>query len=540
LSQVIGNIQSSNFMTSINPKAIFTLMFGLLLGLYILMDVLLARSSSLGQLYLLVAIGSFVLGLTNPRAAIYVTIFCTIYIDVFKRMMVIGGIPDFQNVAYVLAIPPLLIAGSVITLFLSFFMGNNKVTKDVIYSFICSIFVVGVTAVGIAVGDGQGAGKLSAVVNQGFYAFLFFVIPTLFRTDEERRKILHYTFVLLIPSAIYTFWQKKFGYADYEYKYLMSGLTIEAKNLVESVGGELRCFSTFNGSGTASTMYSIFVLNCLVSLKPGNVKPTFFQRLGKGLLLPIFVFAAYFTIIRTGWVGGLGTLAAYYFLGRKHRAYIGTLVGGVSLITTILLAPTAIKNNWLGEIEIFLQNTVGLVTDDPTVKRAIVMGTAKDRLQGWANLTEEPKIWQPFGFKFSGMTVNTSNDDFSWGHDAIVDSLIQFGYVPLFIILATGGYCYYLILQYMSSLDRKSQAFKNTRLCLAFAAAIVVGGLGHGATFRNFPQNFYFCLWLAIPFATYQQAMRERKQSRRDAQYAVGYPAIGSVPAMNINATTQS
>ena len=513
-------------------------MFGLLLGLYILMDVLLARSSSLGQLYLFVAIGAFVVGLTNPRTAIYVMIFCTIYIDVFKRMMVLGGIPDFQNVAYVLAIPPLLIAGCVITLFLSYVMGKNKVTKDVIYSFICSIFVVGVTAVGIAIGESEGAGKLSAAVNQGFYAFLFFVIPTLFRSDEERRKLLHYTFVLLIPSALYTFWQKQFGYADYEYKYLMSGLTIEAKNLVESVGGEFRCFSTFNGAGTASTMYSIFVLNCLVSLRPGNATPTFLQRLGKGLLLPVFVIASYFTIIRTGWVGGVGCLAAYYFLGRKHRAYLGTLVGGVSLITTILLAPMAIKNNWLGETEVMLQRTVGHFTDDPTVKRAIVMGTAKDRLQGWANLTEEPKIWQPFGFKFSGMnTVNTSNDDFTWGHDAIVDSLIQFGYIPLFLILSTGGYCYDLILRYMHSLDRKSQAFKNTRLCLAFSAAIVVGGLGHGATFRNFPQNFYFCLWLAIPFATYQQAMRERKQARINAQNTVGYPAIGAIPGININAT---
>jgi hypothetical protein len=306
-------------MTSINPKAIFTLMFGLLLGLYILVDVLLARSSSLGQLYLFVAIGSFVLGLANPKTAIYVTIFCTIYIDVFKRLMVIGGIPDFQNVAYVLAIPPLLIAGSVITLFLSYVMGKNEISKDVIYSFICSIAVVAITALGIALGDGQGAGKLSSAVNQGFYAFLFFVIPSLFRSDEDRRKLLHFTFVLLIPSAFYTFWQKHFGYADYEYKYLMSGLTIEAKNLVESVGGELRCFSTFNGSGTASTMYSIFVLNCLVSLKQGNATPTFMQRLGKALLLPIFMAAAYFTIIRTGWVGGVACLGAYYFLGRKHR-----------------------------------------------------------------------------------------------------------------------------------------------------------------------------------------------------------------------------
>ena len=197
----------------------------------------------------------------------------------------------------------------------------------------------------------------------------------------------------------------------------------------------------------------------------------------------------------------------------------------------ILSAPTAIKNNWLSQIETVLKDSVGLITDDPTVKRAIIMGTAGDRLHGWANLTQEPKIWQPFGFKFSNISVkNTSNANFSWGHDAIIGSLIEFGYIPLALILIFGAYCYYKLLQFMFGLDRNSQAFKNCRLCLAFSAALVVGGLGHASTFRNFPQNFYFCLWLAIPFASYQQAMRERKEARQtkpiDAAPNGSYPAL--------------
>jgi hypothetical protein len=330
---------------------------------------------------------------------------------------------------------------------------------------------------------------------------------------------------------LYTFWQKKFGYADFEYDYLMSGLTIEAKNLVESVGGEFRCFSTFNGAGPASTMFSIYFLSCFVPLRSGNATPSTFQRMGKWLLAPLFLLAAYYTIIRTGWVGGVGSLLAYFFLGSRARAYSGTLAAVVGVLFLILSAPTAIKNNWLGEIEIVLKDSVGLITDDPTVKRAIIMGTAGDRLEGWANLTQEPKIWQPFGFKFSDINVkNTGNADFSWGHDAIVGTLIEFGYIPLALILIAGSYSYYKILQFMFGLDRRSQAFKNSRLCLAFSAALIVGGLSHGATFRNFPQNFYFCLWLAIPFASYQQAMRERKEARQskpsDAVVEETYPAL--------------
>jgi hypothetical protein len=503
-------------MNGLNVKAIVSILFGLSLGLYVMVEVLLARSSSLGQLYLFVAVGAFIIGLTNPKTAIYVMLFCTVYIDVFKRLMVLGGNPNFNDVAYVLAIPPLLIGGAVTSVFLAYTVGRKKITKYIVYAFIVSIVVVAVTSLGVMVGEGATTSKLSSVVNVGFYSFMFFLVPALFPNEEQRRRLLNYSFLLVIPAVIYTFWQKKFGYADFEYDYLMSGLTIEAKNLVESAGGEFRCFSTFNGAGPASTMFSIYFLSCFVPLRPGNATPSTFQRMGKWLLAPLFLLAAYYTIIRTGWVGGLGCLLAYFFLGSKIRAYSGTLAAVVGVLLLIASAPTAIKNNWLSQIETVLKDSVGLITDDPTVKRAIIMGTAGDRLQGWANLTQEPKIWQPFGFKFSNISVkNTSNDDFSWGHDAIVGTLIEFGYVPLALILIIGAYCYYKLLQFMFGLDRRSQAFKNCRLCLAFSAALIVGGLGHGATFRNFPQNFYFCLWLAIPFASYQQTMRERKQLRQ-------------------------
>jgi len=518
---------------SINFKAIVTILFGISMGLYILIEVLNARTSSLGQLYMFVAIGAFVYGLTNPKQSIYVMLFMTVYIDVFKRMMVIGGNPTFVDVAYVLAAPPLLIAGCFISIFLAYTVGRKKITREIVLAMIVSALMVGLTVVGVAFSDESSGGLsgLSAIINQGFYSFLFVIIPSLFTTDEDRRKLLHFSFLTIIPAVFYTFWQKKFGYAQFEYDYLMSGLTIEAKNLIESVGGEFRCFSTFNGAGPASTMFSIYLLYCFVSLKPGNAAPSFFSRFGKWILAPFFVIAAYFTIIRTGWVGGVGSLLAFVLLGSKFRAYSGVFVAVLGFSTIVALAPTAIKNNWLGEIELTLQNTVGNFTTDSTVKRAIILGTAADRVQGWANLTQEPKIWQPFGFAASDMNGNNqSNKGSFWGHDAIIDALIKFGYIPLFLIFLMGSFMLMKIFQYMYSLDKRSQAFKNTRLCLALASGIMVGGLGHGATFRNFPQNFFFSMWLAIPFATYQQAMRERKNARQakpsDAVVEETYPAL--------------
>ncbi|MBU6326980.1 MAG: hypothetical protein KGQ89_05085, partial [Verrucomicrobia bacterium] len=81
------------------------------------------------------------------------------------------------------------------------------------------------------------------------------------------------------------------------------------------------------------------------------------------------------------------------------------------------------------------------------------------------------------------------------------------------IIMAS--YLFSRVFKYMYSLKRSDQAFKNTRLCLALAFGILVGAMGNGAQFRNFPQNLFFAIWLAIPFATYQEAMRVRKAQRR-------------------------
>jgi hypothetical protein len=400
-------------------------------------------------------------------------------------------------------------------------------TKDRLISLIVSVIVVVVTVAGtLGSGEGgEGLGKMSSLVNQGFYSFLFFIIPVLFQGNEERRKLLHFSFVAFIPSVFYMFWQRKFGYADFEYNYLLTGLTIEAKNLVESFG-QYRCFGTFNGAGTASTLLSIYILYCFVPMRPDNASPTVFQRMGKWALAPLFAIAAYFTIVRTGWVSGIVALGAYVMLGSQIRCKLGVglALGGFSFL--ILTAPFVLKYHILGEIETVLQDAVLATTNDPTLKRAVVLGTAEDRIRGWANLTEDSALWQPFGFHAAGMTTYSKSKNDKWGHDALIDALIKFGYVPLVLGLAFAAYMMKKLFGYMFSLQRDELPFKITRLCLALNSGILIGAMSSGAQFRNFPQNMYFALWFAIPFATYQEAMRARKEQRR----AIGDDEKQSLP----------
>lgn len=509
-------------MGSINVKYLLSIVIGLIAGLFVMQEVITARTG-IGQLYLYAAIGALFVGLLSPKKAMYLMGFCTVYIDFFKRLMVIGGTPSLLEVAYVLAIPPLLVAGSLISIFLSLIFSQQKIPRDLFIAFVvASIVAVGSMIGSLAGGEAGGLGAVGQMVNQGFYAYIVFIIPVVFPSHEERRKYLQYYFILLLPSILYMYWQEYHGYAQFEYDYLMSGLSIEAKNLSESGFGELRKFGTFNGAGTASTIYSIFLVMCFVSFRPDNTLDAPFKRWMKLLLAPCFMLAAYFTIVRTGWFCGLATLGAYFMLGSRFRAILGVTVAVCGFATVVALAPIAVKQNWLGRWETDLKYLVGQFSDDPALQRAVILGTAGDRLKGWANLTTEPRLWTPFGFAVAGIDpLQSTNKDFSWGHDALIDTLIKFGYVPLFFGLNLAAYMVYRLFLYMYSLPKKSIPFKITRLCLALNAGLLLGGMGNGAQFRNFPQNFYFTLFIAIPFATYQQAMRERKEAKLRAMLEV-------------------
>jgi hypothetical protein len=521
-------------------KYILSIIIGLMIGLFILTEVLTARTG-IGQLYLYFAIASLIFGLSNPKKAMYALAFCTVYIDFFKRLMVIGGVPTFLEVSYILAIPPLLVAGSLISIVLSFIFSDQKISRDMIAAFIFASFIAFGSLIGIVLTSAstQGLSGVGVMINQGFYAYIIFIIPILFPSDEERRKFLHFMFCLIIPSLLYMYWQEYHGYAHFEYDYLNSGLSIEAKNLDESIGGELRKFSTFNGSGTAATIYSIYIVYCFVSLAPEEKKKSLMLRLVKLCWVPLLALAAYFTISRTGWFCGIGASLAFFFLGSRIRSVVGISLAFVIFAIVLAVAPLAIRQNWLVSMETELKSAATAFSDDPAVRRAIVLGTFGDRLQGWANLTQEPKLWTPFGFAAAGIDFKQStNNDFRWGHDALIDSLIKFGYIPVFFALTLGLYLLYKLLHYMYTLPRQSMAFRITRLCLSLNTGLLVGGLSSAAQFRNFPQNVYFMLWIGIPFATYQQAMRIRKQTRSAAQSDVlpgDYPGLvnarSSLPA---------
>lgn len=498
-------------MNSNGLKGFFTIGIMLIIAIMVTFTVMTSRTSSLGLLYLYVAIGSLVFALYNPRLAVFMLIPCTCYIDHFKRLMVYYGNPTPNEVAYILSIPPVMITGAVISVLLSFVLGHAKITKTVIISFVfASIFLL-LGMLGILTSSDastRGLRGLGAALNTGLYAYFLFLIPTLFPTTEQRIKLLKWTFYCFIPVAIYMFRHFFFGLADFEVAYLMTGLSQEYRILFEN-GDALRGFSTMNGSGTVSTMLSLTSLIGFILLNRSDARNPV-KRIVMILLALVMISGALMTLTRGGWVCGIVAFGAYFMFASKLRTFIAYIIGVGSLSLVILSAPYLIESRAHVKFEKVLKDVALNVWDSPEMYRTVTLGTIERRLEGWSNLLNEPKLWTPFGFTFAGKGEGSADAATTWGHDIFVDSLTKYGYVTSIGALVIMAIFIYRMHKFQFGFAKTDENRALIRVCLALLIGLAAGGVGSGSQFRTFPQNVYLFLWISIPFATVLDTMRQR------------------------------
>lgn len=498
------------------------------LGLYVVIDVMLAEGRSLAQLYLYIAIAAFIFGAVSARPAFFLCLITTGYIDLFKRLMAAFGRPQPQDLYYILGVPPLLIAGAVANVLIQFLIGRKKLQVIHLWTFGTSCALLGFALLQAASNSGYRA--MGDAVNQGAYAFLLFLVPEIIPSPQDRARIFRWMVPIFTGVAIYMLRHHFFGLADFEYDYLASGLSIESRILWEN-DGALRGFSTMAGAAVVAVFCSIMPMVVLVVPKKNGNKPTAVEMFMRVMLAVLFLYAAWTTVSRGGWVCGIAAYMVYFILKTKRRATIGYAMGGLAFFALIFSAPVMRKNNTLGAIEDFLRNFVGS-GDNAYAKRAIVMGTANDRLKGWANLTTNPDVWTPFGFKHAGIRLDEGGAGImEYGHDFIIEFLIKAGYVPMFILIAVGGFLFVKINQMYFQIPPDSEERKVNRIALAVGGGIFVGGFGNGAQLWVYPQNFYFFLSLAVVFTLY---VNEWKRKRMPVFAPIEEPEPVALPAPSV------
>jgi hypothetical protein len=487
-------------MQNISISRIVVLILGLFFATYILIEAITSRTSVLGRFYLYVAIAAFILGVFKPRAAIYALIFCTAYIDFFKRLMVIAGVPTNFDVMCSLATPPLLCAGAMVNLLLGAIMRKIKVTRSLIFTFCFSSTIM---IVAFLTTRGEGVRNFGGLVNFVAYPFLLVLIPVLFKNTGDKVKLINFIYIVFIGVALYMIKHGVYGLADFEYDYLLTNLSQEVRILVE--GENMRCFSTMNGAGIVSVMCGIMFFWSFVSVSKKSVLMTFVRS----MLAILFATACYLTLSRTGWLCGIVSILAYV-LFRHWKSTVIAYITGISSVILLVVCSPLIKDMRIlehaeTELKFLLKST------DSRLEQATTIGSFNGRLNGWVNLMTKDNMLTPFGWKMKGL--DTKDYDLTeLGDDIIFWSVVKYGYIP--VIFGTTFFFAFLykLHRFVCSLPYGSIERRISTICLATSIGILSGGIGNAAQLNVFPVNIYFYLCLAFVYSVYLEKRLETKQ----------------------------
>lgn len=480
-------------INSSSVTRIFVLLFGILVAAYICIQALLSNTSVLGQLYLYVAIAAFLTGLLSPKTALFALIISTGYLEYFKRLMAISGNPTNFDVACSLATAPLLCAGAVINLLLGIVLRKRKMSKELIISFLLASLMLLFSV--FVLGTGDLARRLGGIANTSAYPFLLVLIPAFLTDINDKIKLFRWAYVVFVGVALYMFYHNYYGLTWFEIDYLNTGLSLEARILLESEDVR-RCFSTLSSASIVSTMCSLMILWSFVHLE----KISIFNKVLKYVCCVIFAFAAYFTLSRTGWICGIVAVASYVAF-QSYKTAVLTYFSGIFLVTALVVfSPFILDNNLVAKLDTEIKSTFSI--SNAKVEKATTLGTFNGRLLGYKNLMTKSMMWTPFGWAAAGKDVKKF-DPLDLGDDTIVWSIIKYGYVSC-LVAGVGLLTFLLsVHKFIGSLPKIAPERKLGNMCLATILGILVGGIGNGAQLHVFPVNVYLFLCLAIVFSLF-------------------------------------
>lgn len=452
---------------------------------YVAFDVMASGGNAIGKLYTYILVGSGLLGLLAPRPAFIYLLIVTAFVDYFKRLMILDSGVQMKDIYSVLGIAPATLAGILASSAYTSLQSRNSLPKGQSAWVIMIFFgIAGVMALGLAT-QGRSGRALGDTVNLSVYISMLAAVPLLYRTPAELCQLLKILVMIYGVAGLYMIYHGIFGITDLEMEYVKSGLTIEIRQLTE---GKFRPFGTMSNAGAASIMFS--VLAALVVMGPWGKKGDSLESTVRGLgmkkflLFLIFTGAAASTLTRTGWILGIVSLVAG--LAFRHRSLTRLIYIGIAGIAAYLIlgASWIMQSGQLDRLNSALANFSGSSSMD----RQLTVLTFTDRLRSFENLTDVGRNWTPLGWKLAGRSESQK----PFVHDAITDTLLRFGYVPLGIVAVLGFIglfkLHHTILAEKSPMNRTLGA-----ACAGVWLALVVGSLSTGTQLYLFPINVF--LW---------------------------------------------
>jgi len=271
----------------------------------------------------------------------------------------------------------------------------------------------------------------------------------------------------------------------WELDYVKSGLTIEIRQLAER---KFRPFGTFNSASNASMVFaSLLGVVCSGLWKqPFSGNPNGGGRIGRLILAILLVIAMYATYSRTGWVFAMIILVVPALFRSRFSTIAAYSVGLTCTLVMVFSAPYLLKHKILNQISLDLYSSSSRTDEMAQVTN---IATMNDRLEGFYNLVNNPKVWTPFGFRLAYANPESVRQTI-FIHDALTTALIKYGYVPM----ALGGIAVLVFLRRMHGYvlaEKHPLARYMAATCLGLGFVLCLGTLVNTAQLITYPINFW-------------------------------------------------
>ena len=466
---------------------------GMIAVLFVVFDLLTSGGNAVAQLYRYLLVGGALYGLLNPRPAFYLLIFLTAYLDFTKRLMIFDSGISKMDLYYVLGVAPALMCGIAAHTFYSLLITGQETRPGLVKLAIFTLSTAGFLGVMGLMGSVNRFQALGDSVNATVYLLLLPVVPKLFRTPEELRKLLKYVLIIYTPAVLYmivhwfraTFLDMNPPIFGWELDYVKSGLTIEIRQLAER---KFRPFGTFNSASNASMVFAA-VLGVVCSglwKQPFPGHPNGGGRVSRLILAVLLVIAMYATYSRTGWVFAMIILVVPALFRSRFSTMAAYSAGVIATILLVFSAPYLLKHKILNEISLDLYSSSNRTDEMAQVTN---ISTMNDRLEGFDALVRNPKVWTPFGFRFAYANPESVRQSIRI-HDALSAALIKYGYVPM----ALGGIAVLVFLRRMHGYvlaEQQPLAKYMAATCLAVGFVLCLGAIVSSAQLITYPINFW-------------------------------------------------
>ncbi|MCB1208833.1 MAG: hypothetical protein KDK97_05880 [Verrucomicrobiales bacterium] len=459
----------------------------MLVALYAIVDLLLTSGNMFSRLSLMIMIPCALAGLAARRTAMVLFLISCGYVDLLKRLLVVDGQISKLDLYYVLGIPPITLGAILVSTLAGAMSGSVKIRSRQWTWLALAVAMMGVTIIAQVRETGWGLGQLlPALANSAFYTVIVFLVPVLFPTMEDSLAMLKKVLLCYVPVALYGMYQQVHGFQDFEIAYLLTGLSIEIKQLVY---GEVRAFSTLN---SPTALGAVTMILAVLSIVLTQMRHTASGRPFLGKAVGVFLFC----IFVGGWLSSTSRSAAVILLmgaagwwcfSSGPRTFLAYFTGVTGMLMLMVFAESLLdhlRDASLVVYDIFGSNKFG--------EQLTRLGTFTERLQGFSNLLKNPEFLTAFGY---GADRGIDPSDPLYNHDLLSNLIVRFGLVPVgigsVIAVWVAVWLHTNLLQI-----RELRVRSMAAACMGIVVGMIGSSLLSGSLLTVFPNNVFF--WVLV------------------------------------------